>query len=233
MATRTRRRASAAAAGPVASRTRYPWRACRSWRSWRSAGRGGAIVVIGFLRAPVRPVREASSRIARCSMSVDANIDATCIARHRSADGYWFSRRGRRLFGWHAASAAPGPGTRYHRIVSVTGPLQLIQGFANTLDAGSPATDQLGTREEAAAWLRAAGLLPAEAGLSNSEHAALVRLRDSIRDVLAAHTRGREDGDAAARLTKALADGRLVLTVDAVSAVQLASAARSSYPNLV
>ena len=98
---------------------------------------------------------------------------------------------------------------------------------------GSPATDQLGTREEAAAWLRAAGLLPAEAGLSNSEHAALLRLRDSIRDVLAAHTRGREDGDAAARLTRALADGRLVLTVDAASAVRLASAARSSYPNLV
>jgi hypothetical protein len=115
--------------------------------------------------------------------------------------------------------------------VSVTGPLQLIQEFASTL-GGSPATDQLGTREEAAAWLRAAGLLPAEAGLSNSEHAALVRLRDSIRDVLDAHTRGREDGDAAARLTKALADGRLVLTVDAASAVQLASAARSSYPNL-
>jgi predicted RNA-binding Zn ribbon-like protein len=128
--------------------------------------------------------------------------------------------------------AAGGPRTRYHRIVSVTGPLQLIQVFANTL-GGSPATDQLGTREEAAAWLRAAGLLAAEAGLSNSEYAALLRLRDSIRDVLAAHTRGREDADAAARLTKALADGRLVLTVDAASAVQLASAARSSYPNLV
>src|SRR5262249_20803262 len=27
--------------------------------------------------------------IACCSMSVDASIDATCIARHRSADGYW------------------------------------------------------------------------------------------------------------------------------------------------
>jgi len=128
--------------------------------------------------------------------------------------------------------AAGGPRTRYHRIVSVTGPLQLIQGFANTL-GGSPATDQLGTREEAAAWLRAAGLLAAEAGLSNSEYAALLRLRDSIRDVLAAHTGGRENADAAARLTKALADGRLVLTVDAASAVQLASAARSSYPNLV
>ena len=76
--------------------------------------------------------------------------------------------------------------------MSVTGPLQLIQAFANTLGA-SPGPDELGTREEAAAWLRAAGLLPAEAGLSNSEHAALARLRDSIRDVLAAHTRGRED----------------------------------------
>ena len=128
--------------------------------------------------------------------------------------------------------AAGGPRTRYHRIVSVTGSLQLIQVFANTL-GGSPATDQLGTREEAAAWLRAAGLLAAEAGLSNSEYAAVLRLRESIGDVLAAHTGGREDGDAAARLTKALADGRLVLTVDAASAVHLASAARSSYPNLV
>jgi hypothetical protein len=34
-------------------------------------------------------------------------------------------------------------------------------------------------------------------------------------------------------LTKALADGRLVLTVDPASTVQLASAARASYPNIV
>ena len=108
----------------------------------------------------------------------------------------------------------------------------MIQAFANTLGA-SPGADQLGTQEEAAAWLRTAGLLPAEAGLSNSEHAALLRLRESMRDVLAAHTAGREDAAAAARLTRALADGRLVLTVDPASAVQLASAARSSYPNLV
>ena len=108
----------------------------------------------------------------------------------------------------------------------------MIQAFANTL-AASPGADQFGTREDAAAWLRAAGLLPAEAGLSNSEHAALLRLRESMRDVLAVHTAGREDAAAAARLTRALADGRLVLTVDPASAVQLASAARSSYPNLV
>jgi predicted RNA-binding Zn ribbon-like protein len=54
-----------------------------------------------------------------------------------------------------------------------------------------------------------------------------------MRDVLAPHTAGREDAAAAARLTRALADGRLVLTVDPASAVQLASAARASYPNLV
>jgi hypothetical protein len=40
-------------------------------------------------------------------------------------------------------------------------------------------------------------------------------------------------GVAAARLTKALADGRLVLVVDPASTVRLASAARASYPNLV
>jgi predicted RNA-binding Zn ribbon-like protein len=112
------------------------------------------------------------------------------------------------------------------------GPLRLVQSFARTLSA-DPDTDLLRTREDAAAWLRAAGLLPAEAGLSNSEHAALLRMRESVRDVLAAHTAGGQDDGAAARLTRALADGRLVLTVDAASAVRLASAARASYPNLV
>ena len=111
-------------------------------------------------------------------------------------------------------------------------PAQLIQSLARTLSADQE-TDLLSSREEAAAWLRTAALLPAEAGLSNSEHAALLRLRDSIRDVLAAHADGRQDAAAAARLTKALADGRLVLTVDAVGTPQLASAARASYPNLV
>lgn len=63
--------------------------------------------------------------------------------------------------------------------------------------------------------------------------AALLRLRESARDTLAAHTDGREDPEAAARLTKALAEGRLVVTVDAASMVQLASAARASYPGVV
>jgi hypothetical protein len=105
------------------------------------------------------------------------------------------------------------------------GPLSLVQSLANT--------DCLDTREEAAAWLRAASLWPAEPGLSGSEHAALLRLRDAVRDTLAAHADGREDAEAATRLTKALAEGRLVVTVDAASRVQLATAARSSYPSVV
>ena len=113
-----------------------------------------------------------------------------------------------------------------------SGPLRLVQSFADTL-RDDPDADLLSTREEAAAWLRGAALLPAKAGLSNSEHAALLRLRESVRDVLAAHADGREDAEAAARLTRALAEGRLVVTVDAASAVRLASAARASYPSVV
>jgi hypothetical protein len=93
--------------------------------------------------------------------------------------------------------------------------------------------DLLRTREEAAAWLHAAELLPAEAGLTNSEHAAVLRLRAAVREVLAAQADGREDPAAAARLTRALAEGRLVVTVDPASTVRLVSAARSSFPSVV
>jgi predicted RNA-binding Zn ribbon-like protein len=128
----------------------------------------------------------------------------------------------------------PGANSPADRGDPAPGPLQLIQSLANTRgpDAG-PDADPLRTREDAAAWLRTAALLPAGAGLTNSEHAALLRLRESVREVLAAHTDGRGDAEAAARLTRALSDGRLVVTVGPASAVQLASAARASYPNMV
>ena len=117
------------------------------------------------------------------------------------------------------------------------GPLALIQSFVSTLSAeplgAEPGADLLGSRGDAAAWLHAAGLLPAEAALTNSEHAALLRLRGAFRDVLAARADGREDAAAAERLTRALAEGRLVVTVDPASTVRLASAARASYPGLV
>jgi Putative stress-induced transcription regulator len=112
---------------------------------------------------------------------------------------------------------------------AAAGPPHLIQSFANTIST----VDLLRSREEAITWLRAAGLLPAEASLTNSEHAALLRLREAVRDVLAAHADGREDADAAARLTRALAEGRLVVTVDPTGTVRLASAARASYPSVV
>lgn len=111
-------------------------------------------------------------------------------------------------------------------------PLDRIQSLASTLGAGSD-TDLLRTREDAAGWLHAMALLPAEAGLSNSEHGALLRLRESLRDVLAAHTGGHRDAAAAERLSRALTDGRVIVTVDEASAVRLASAARASYSGLV
>jgi hypothetical protein len=112
----------------------------------------------------------------------------------------------------------------------VVNPSDLLRSFASTL---SVEPDPLESRDDAAGWLHSATVLPGDMGLSNSEHAALLRLRTAIADVLAAHANGRQDGEAAARLTRALADGRLVLTAVPGGTVKLASAARSSYPGLV
>lgn len=111
-----------------------------------------------------------------------------------------------------------------------TPPLDLIQSLADT---ARPADDLLGDRDDAAAWLRTARLLPPDAGLSGSEHNALLRLRGALRDVMTARANARADADAAIRLTRALADGRLVVTVDPAGTSGLASSARASYSNLV
>ena len=109
--------------------------------------------------------------------------------------------------------------------------LNLISSLADTSRASA---DPLASREDAAGWLHAAGLLPAgDATLSGSEHGALLRLRDALRDVLAARSQRRPDADAAARLTRALADGRLVVTIDPDGSAWLASSARAVYSNLV
>ena len=107
----------------------------------------------------------------------------------------------------------------------------LLGSLAETVAADG--TDLLGTREEAVPWLRAAGLLPDDAIISGSEHGALLRLRDALRDVLAARASGAADPDATARLTRALADGRLVVTVSTAGAAVLASSARANYSNTV
>lgn len=107
----------------------------------------------------------------------------------------------------------------------------LLRTLAGT--ASADGTDHLGTRESAVPWLRTAGLLPGDAILSGSEHGALLRLRDSLREMLAARAAGSADSGAAARLERALADGRLVVTVAPDGAAGLASSARASYSNLV
>jgi hypothetical protein len=107
----------------------------------------------------------------------------------------------------------------------------LVGSLARTVTADG--TDLLGTREEAVPWLRAARLLPDDAIISGSEHGALLRLRDALREVLAARAAGAAAPDATARLTRALADGRLVVTVSPAGAAVLASSARASYSNAV
>jgi hypothetical protein len=119
-----------------------------------------------------------------------------------------------------AASASSEPGKQ-----------GLLASLAGTVSADG--TDLLGTREEAVPWLRTAGLLPDDAVISGSEHGALLRLRDALRDVLAARASGAADPDATARLTRALADGRLVVTVTPAGTARLASSARASYSNAV
>jgi hypothetical protein len=114
---------------------------------------------------------------------------------------------------------------------SALGGGNLLRSLAGT--AAADGTDLLAARDSAVPWLRTAGLLPGDAMLSGSEHGALLRLRDALRDVLAARAAGSRDEDAAARLARALADGRLVVTVSPDGAAGLASSARASYSNLV
>jgi hypothetical protein len=114
---------------------------------------------------------------------------------------------------------------------SALGGEALLHALADTVtDDG---TDLLETRDDAIPWLRSAGLLPAEEGLTGSEHAALLRLRDALRDTLAVRTADGTEADPASRLTRALADGRLVVTVSPAGAAGLASSARATYSNLV
>ena len=121
-------------------------------------------------------------------------------------------------------------------VPDVSGVLRILQSFASTVAAEPDADDAdvLATRERAIPWLRAQGLMPADAVLTGSEHGALLRLRDALRDALAAHADDHgADPEIAARLTRALADGRLVVTVTDAGPVKLATAARSVYPSIV
>jgi hypothetical protein len=119
-------------------------------------------------------------------------------------------------------------------------PLHLLQSFVATATAGPDAGDILATRETGIPWLRDAGLMAADAVLTGSEHGALLRLRDALRESLASGSAAAgaagtatADPDLAARLTRALSDGRLVVTITEAGAVKLHTAARSVYPSIV
>jgi putative stress-induced transcription regulator len=106
-----------------------------------------------------------------------------------------------------------------------------VQFLADSVSG--PGGDALADRESAVAWLRSASLLADDADITNSEHAALLRLRDALRDVRSARATGRQDPEAAARLSRTLADGRLVVTVTPAGGARLASSARAPYSSVV
>lgn len=97
----------------------------------------------------------------------------------------------------------------------------------------SLADAKLDAREDAIGWLRSAQLLAEDAEITNSEHGALVRLRDALAEVLSARASRRSAPDAAARLSRGLADGRLVVTIMPDGTPKLASSARAAYSSAV
>jgi hypothetical protein len=114
------------------------------------------------------------------------------------------------------------------------GPLGLVQAFVNTVSLRAGGPDLLGDRPAAVGWFRGAGILPTDpVVVTTSEHAGLLRLRESLRAVLVARAEGRRDQEAAAKLTRGFADGRLVLTVDEAAGAHWATAARAPYPSMV
>jgi predicted RNA-binding Zn ribbon-like protein len=116
-------------------------------------------------------------------------------------------------------AAGRDPGSRE----PAPGSLRLIQALVNTVSV-ELGRDLLSSRESAARWLAAASLIPASASLTDTQVRALIELREAIRSVLAAHTAQLDDGDAAERLTLALACCRLIVTVDPAGQAHLASA---------
>lgn len=125
-------------------------------------------------------------------------------------------------------TAGADPGSR----APAPGSLRLVQALVNTLNAET-GQDLLGTVPEAAAWLGAARLLPPGSVLTAPQQAALLELREAIRQVLGGHTLRREDPAAASRLTMALAPCRLTLAVEPTGSVRLVSADYDPFSRVV
>jgi predicted RNA-binding Zn ribbon-like protein len=125
-------------------------------------------------------------------------------------------------------TAGRDPGSR----TPAPGSLRRVQALVNTLNA-ELGQDLLGTAADATRWLEAGGLLPPAASLTGAEHRGLVELREAIRQVLATHTEGRVDAEAAARLSVALASCRLAPAIDPAGGVALVSADHDPFARVV
>ena len=125
-------------------------------------------------------------------------------------------------------TAGRDPGSR----APAPGSLRLVQAMVNTLNA-ELGQDLLGTATDATRWLEAGGLLTADWSLSGAEHRGLVELREAIRQVLATHTEGREDAEAARSLSVALACCRLAPAINPAGGVALVSADHDPFARIV
>jgi len=125
-------------------------------------------------------------------------------------------------------TAGRDPGSR----APAPGSLRLIQVLVNTLNIEWD-RDLLGDGADAAGWLESAGLVPKGSVLAAAEHAALLELREAIRQVLWSHTFHRDDAEAASRLTLALASSRLTVSIDPAGQARLASADHDPFPRAV
>lgn len=95
------------------------------------------------------------------------------------------------------------------------GSLVVVQDFVNTLNA-ERGTEELGSAEEARAWLLKRGLLQGSATVTESEFRRLIEFRESLRDVLAAHNPGpsEESAEAARDLNELARSTTLVVTFE-------------------
>jgi predicted RNA-binding Zn ribbon-like protein len=83
---------------------------------------------------------------------------------------------------------------------SAPGSLELVRRFVNTLDIDL-GIELLPSAAEAAAWLKAEGLLGG-GRLSAAEHARLIALREALRGMLIAHATGVEQSAATAHVNE-------------------------------
>ncbi|HEY4427304.1 MAG TPA: CGNR zinc finger domain-containing protein [Solirubrobacteraceae bacterium] len=100
--------------------------------------------------------------------------------------------------------------------------LELVIDFVNTLDVET-AADSIAHPAELGAWLAERGLLVERAAISPGEHAAALRLREALRDLMLANNeRDGDVGPAWSELERTARDGELAVHFTGAGAVSVA-----------